>query len=87
MHPINKEWVTPESLRAEADILDKTAQNPRFSLTALADLAGQALSRRRRAQRMVDAIDLREGAEHLAAQRAPHGIATTSNPYGEVRAA
>lgn len=85
MHPINKEFFTPEDLRAQADSLRKSARSPSL-LAFAAGLISQASAKERAAQRLADAQDAEESAEYLERIRAKAPPATTANPYREVRA-
>lgn len=88
MHPVNKEWITPEELRAQAKILEQQAASfQRKGLSRIAaGLIRQVFDKRTAAQRLADAADLRESAALLEERRKPRPPATTLNPYQEVAA-
>lgn len=79
MHPVNKEFITPEALRAEAAVLSRTAgdHSAKGLLTSAADLATRALNKLRLATNMErNAADLNEEAAYLEEMRST-GTATT----------
>jgi len=88
MHPINKEWVTPNELTRDAAILRRQAKSLfGFGLRdAAAVLTGQAKLKEIRAAKLADADDLDASAYALEQARLPAAPSTTANPYGEVRA-
>ena len=89
MHPINKEFITAGELRAQADVLDRTAAKHKASglLSSAVILVTQGVSKRAHAQRLEEAAaDLRDNADFLDAKRVPFAPSTTGNPYGELHA-
>lgn len=89
MGPINKEFITPEDLRASAAAAEAKAAAFRANgfLSAADTLLSTALGKRRYADRLEEeAADLLENADFLEAKRQPFAPSTTGNPYGELRA-
>lgn len=83
MHPVNTEWHTPESLRADADIIERAARRHQsLGLGSAVGLFLDVVARRNRARELQDAVDLRESADHLEASRASTFVATSAQPYG-----
>lgn len=84
MHPINKEFLTPQELHVQADILEGVASKhlKKGLLNSFRDLLDRAAGKRRHAQRLMDAADLRENAVYLEQMRSVK-TATTLDPYGE----
>ena len=82
MFPLNKEFITPDELEAQADSLERSAK--RFEEPSLISaLLGRAKAKRAYASRLREqAQDLRESADYLREMRsvststtyAPHGV-------------
>lgn len=83
MHPVNKEFITPEELRAEAAILSRTAgdHSAKGLLTSAADLATRALNKLKLARNIENASGLRAAADYLEEMRNP-GTSVTLAPEG-----
>lgn len=86
MFPINKEFITPEELRAEADILERTADRYEAEAKVGAvflprlwqELREKAAGKRAAAKRL-EAEACREDADFLETYRADVGITNTED--------
>lgn len=81
MFPINKQFITPDELRAQAASLEASAKGfgARGLVGTVADMLTSAKNRRARAS----AMEIETAAQYLEDMRAKRRPSTTADPYGD----